>query len=105
MRIVNESTLLDNKSSDLSRHYKQHQAEIEKKKRKEELVLASELWKECLVKKNDIIKWQTLSEKKSCDSLAMLEVSYETVFVLVKNHKSFFGDEEIAFKKFLSIKV
>ena len=33
--------------------------------------------------------------KKSCDSLAMLKVSYKIIFMLAKKHKPFSDSEEI----------
>jgi len=93
MCIVCESILSDYRSYDPSRHYKKHQAEIEEKQK---LVLGSELPKEYVVKKKeDITKRQSLFVKKSCDNLAMLEVSHEIAFVLAKKHKPFSDGEEI----------
>jgi len=80
MCIVCEGILSDYRSYDLSRHYKKHEAEIEDK------VPGSELRKEYVVKKKeDITKRQSLFAKKSCDNFAMLEVCYETAFVLAKS--------------------
>ena len=93
MCIVCESTLSDYRRYGLSRHYKKHQAEIEEK---QQLVPGSELRKAYVVKKKEtIIKRQNLFVKKSCDSSAMLEVSYEIALVLAKKHKPFSEGEEI----------
>ena len=84
MCIVCESTLSDYRRYDLSRHYKKHQAEIEEKQK---LVPGSELRKDYVVKKKETItKRRNLFVKKSCDSSAMLEVSYEIALVLAKKH-------------------
>ena len=94
MCIVCESTLSDYRSYDLSRHYKKHQAEIEEKQK---LVSGSELRKDYVVKKKETItKGQNLFVKKSCDSSAMLKVSYKIALVLAKKHKPFSDGEEIA---------
>ena len=93
MCIVCESTLSDYRRYDLSRHYKKHQAEIEEKQK---LMPRSELWKDYVVKKKETItKRQNLFVKKSCDSSAMLEVSYEIALVLAKKHKPISDSEEI----------
>ena len=83
MCIVCESTLSDYRRYDLSRHYKKHQAEIEEKQK---LVPGSELRKDYVVKKKETItKRQSLFVKKSCDSSAMLKVSYEIALDWLKN--------------------
>ena len=93
MCIVCESTLLDCRRHDLSRHYKKRQAEIEEKQK---LVPGSDLRKDYVVKKKETItKRQNLFVKKSCDSSAMLEVSYGIALVLAKKHKPFSDGEKI----------
>ena len=93
MCIVCESTLSDYRSCDLSRHFKKHQAEIEEKQK---LVPRSELRKDYVANKKEIItKRQNLYVKKSCDSSAMLEVSYEIAPMLGKKRTPFSDGEEI----------
>ena len=91
--IVCENTLSDNRRHDLNRHYKKHQAEVEEKLK---LVHGSELRKEYVIKKKDEIKRrQTIFVKRSCESLAMTEASYEIAFTLAKKRKPFSDGEEI----------
>ncbi|XP_076346237.1 general transcription factor II-I repeat domain-containing protein 2A-like isoform X1 [Tachypleus tridentatus] len=93
MCIVCESTLSENRRHDLSRHYKKHQVEVEEKQK---LMPGSELRKEYVVKKKeDMKKRRNLFVKRSCESLAMLEASYEIAFVLAKKHMPFSDGEYI----------
>ncbi|XP_076311275.1 SCAN domain-containing protein 3-like [Tachypleus tridentatus] len=93
MCIVCESTLSDNRRHDLSRHYKKHQVEV---KEKQKLMPGSELHKEYVVKKKENMKKRrNLFVKRSCESLAMLEASYEIAFVLAKKHMPFSDGEYI----------
>ena len=83
--IVSESNLSDYRSYDLSRHDEKHRAEVEEKHKLEP---DSKLRKENVVKKKeDITNRQNLFIKKHLDSLAMLEASYDIVFVLAKRYK------------------
>lgn len=92
--IVCENTFSHNRRHDLNRHYKtQHQTEIEGKLK---LVLGSELRKEYVIKKKEEIKRrQNIFVKRSCESLAMTEASYEIALALAKKRKSFSDGEEI----------
>ncbi|XP_068201631.1 zinc finger MYM-type protein 6-like [Palaemon carinicauda] len=93
MCIVCESTLSDNRRHDLSRHYKKHQLQIEERQK---LVPGSVLRKEYVVKKKeDMQKRRNLLVMRGCESLAMLEASYEIAFVLAKKHKPFSEGEDI----------
>lgn len=59
-------------------------------------MLGSELRKEYVIKKKDEIKRrQNIFVKKSCESLAMTEASYEIAFTLAKKRKPFSDGEEI----------
>ena len=92
--IVCESTLSQNRRHDLNRHYKtQHQSEIEGKLK---LMVGSELRKEYLIKKKqEIRRRQNVFVKKSSESLAMVEASYEMAFVLARKKKPFSDGEEV----------
>ena len=72
--VLSVKKLSQNRRHDLKRRYKIHQTEIEGKL---ELVLGSELRKEYMTKKKEEIRIrQNLFTKISCESLAMIELSY-----------------------------
>ena len=77
-----ESTFSQNRRHDLNRHFKtQHQTEIEGKLKP---VFGSELRKEYVFKKNEKKnRRQNVTTKRSRESLAMTEASYEIALALV----------------------